>query len=283
MLEAQIDAEEKIALRPLSPMTPFILAHVGAVVGPFLVGWSPQLLAAAFLSYAVRMWAITAGYHRYFSHRSFETSRFFQFVLAFLGTCASQKGVLWWAAHHRHHHRHSDEETDVHSPGIRGFVWSHLGWFLCSKHQETRYDKIQDFARYPELVWLNRYWIVPPVAVGALLWIFGGTALFVWAGLVATVVLWHSTFTINSLAHIYGKRRFATRDDSKNNWLLALLTFGEGWHNNHHYYPGAARQGFFWWEIDLSYYVLKVLERLGVVWNVRGVPEKVMVKARELS
>lgn len=257
---------------------PFLLAHVGAMVGVFLVGWSPALVLAAVLSYSVRMWAITAGYHRYFSHRSFKTSRGFQFLLAFLGTLAVQKGVLWWAAHHREHHRHSDQEGDVHSPTLRGLFWAHMGWFLCHRYDETRYDKIKDFTRYPELLWLDRHPMLPPLAVGALVWAVFGTAAFVWVGLVATVALWHGTFTINSLAHVLGRRRFAIRDTSRNNLWLALITFGEGWHNNHHYYPGSCHQGFYWWEIDLTYYSLEILEKLGLVWDVRGVPARVLAK-----
>ena len=277
MLELEYDADEKF---DWVGSIPFFLVHALAVAGVVLVGWSPFLIALAIASYAVRMWAITAGYHRYFSHRSFKTSRAFQLFLAFLGTTACQKGVLWWAAHHRHHHRHSDQDPDLHSPTLKGFLWAHMGWILCPKYQETRYDKIKDFARYPELVWLNRHHLVPPLAVGALLWIVGGTAVFVWAGLVATVALWHGTFFINSLCHVFGRRRFKTRDTSKNSLILALITLGEGWHNNHHYYPGSSRQGFYWWEIDLTYYSLKVLEWLGVVWEVRGVPGRVREKGR---
>jgi stearoyl-CoA desaturase (delta-9 desaturase) len=260
--------------------SPFILAHLGAVVGVFLVGWSPGLVLAAFLAYVVRMWAITAGFHRYFAHRSFKTSRAFQFFLAFLGTLSVQKGVLWWAAHHRHHHRHSDHEPDIHSPTLRGFLWAHFGWILCLKYHETEHHKIRDFMRYPELRWLDRHFLLPPLAVGALVWAVFGAAAFVWVGLVSTVVLWHGTFTINSLCHVYGRRRFATTDTSKNSLLLALITLGEGWHNNHHYYPGAARQGFYWWEIDLSYYSLKALSWLGIVWDLHDVPERVLEKGR---
>lgn len=262
---------------------PFIAVHVGAVVGAVLVGWSWQLIGLAVLSYVVRMWAITAGYHRYFSHRSFKTSRVFQFLLAFVATCSVQKGVLWWAAHHRHHHRHSDEEPDLHSPTLRGFLWAHFGWFLCRKHNATNYSKIKDFAKYPELVWLNRFHLVPPLAVGGLVWWLGGTAAFVWAGLVGTVALWHGTFTINSLCHVFGRRRFATSDTSKNSLILALITLGEGWHNNHHFFPGSTRQGFYWWEIDITYYSLKFLELFRIVWDVRGVPKRVLERGRQAA
>lgn len=278
-MQAAEDASEKINL--LRSM-PFILTHVAAVIGVVAVGVTPLWVGLAVLSYGVRMWAITAGFHRYFSHRSFKTSRAFQFFMALLGTLAVQKGVLWWAAHHRHHHRHSDQELDLHSPTLKGFLWAHLGWILCNKYQETSHDKIKDFNKYPELRWLNRHHLMPPLVVSALLWAFFGTGVFVWAGLVATVALWHGTFTINSLCHVFGRRRFATRDTSKNSLLLALITLGEGWHNNHHHYPGAARQGFYWWEIDLSYYSLKVLSWLGIVWDLRSVPERVLERGRRL-
>ncbi len=260
---------------------PFVLAHLAAIAGVFWVGISPLWVGLAIFSYVIRMWAITTGYHRYFSHRSFKTSRFFQFVLAFMGTLSVQKGVLWWAAHHRHHHRHSDQEPDVHSPTLRGFLWAHLGWILCDKYHQTEYGNIKDFARFPELVWLNRHHLAPPLAAGALIWYCFGAGVFVWVGLVATVFLWHGTFTINSLSHVFGKRRFKTTDTSKNNLLLALITLGEGWHNNHHYYPGAARQGFYWWEIDLSYYSLKVLSWFKIVWDINPVPERVLDLGRQ--
>ncbi len=259
----------------------FFAAHAAAVVGVLLVGWSPDLLALAVLAYVVRMWALTAGYHRYFSHRAFKTSRWFQFVLAFVGACAAQKGVLWWAAHHRHHHRHSDQDQDIHSPTNTGFIWAHVGWVLSGKYMDTNYDKIKDFAKYPELRWLNRHHELVPLGMGALLWIVFGPAVFVWVGLVSTVALWHGTFTINSLAHLIGERRYPTNDTSKNSFALALITLGEGWHNNHHYYPGATRQGHYWWEIDLTFYSLKVLSWLGIVWDLNGVPERVLAKGRQ--
>lgn len=277
MVEVEYDPET------FSPMgvIPFTLVHIGAVVGVWMVGWSPGLVAAAVFSYSIRMWAITVGFHRYFSHRSFKTSRTFQFILAFIGMCSAQKGVLWWAAHHRHHHRHADHEPDIHSPTLRGFLWSHMGWFLCTRYDDTDFEQIKDFAKYPELRWMNRWEMVPSIAVGALVWAIWGWPVFVWAGLVATTVLWHGTFVINSLCHVFGKRRFATTDTSKNSLILALITFGEGWHNNHHFFPSSARQGFYWWEIDLSYYSLKVLEKLGIVWDIRGVPESVLARGRE--
>jgi stearoyl-CoA desaturase (Delta-9 desaturase) len=219
--------------------------------------------------YFFRMWAVTTTYHRYFSHRSFKTSRVFQFVLAVLAATCTQKGPLWWAAHHRHHHRESDQPADIHSPIQRGFWWSHVGWILCDKYTETRFDAIKDFARFPELRWLNRYYWVPPVLLALALYFVGGPSMLVWGFFVSTTLLWHGTFTINSLSHVFGKRRYKTADTSRNNWLLSLITCGEGWHNNHHYHQNTANQGWFWWEFDPSYYVLKVLSWLGLVWDLR--------------
>jgi stearoyl-CoA desaturase (Delta-9 desaturase) len=197
-----------------------------------------------------------------------------QFVFALLGAMAVQRGPLWWAAHHRHHHRHADNESDSHSPVQHGFWWSHVGWFLNSANFATRIELVPDLAKYPELRFLDRFDVAAPVALAALLFFIGGAQLLIWGFFVSTVVLYHATFTVNSLAHVFGARRYVTADDSRNNWLLALLTFGEGWHNNHHYYPGAARQGFYWWEIDLTYYVLRMLAACGLIWDLKQVPAR---------
>jgi len=247
---------------------PFLLAHALVALAFFLpFHWSYVALAVGL--YFARMLFVTIGYHRYFSHRSFQTSRPFAFVLAFLAQLSAQKGVLWWASHHRHHHKHSDQEDDVHSPTQRGFWWSHVGWMLSRKYEAARDDQIRDFSRFPELRWLNRFWWAPPLLGLVLLFAIGGLPFVVWGGLVSTVLLWHGTFTINSLSHVFGRRRYLTTDTSRNNWLLALLTCGEGWHNNHHYHQNTANQGWFWWEVDLSYYLLRGLERLGLVWKLK--------------
>jgi stearoyl-CoA desaturase (Delta-9 desaturase) len=254
---------------------PFWGVHVVAVVGAIAVGWSWAAFWWLVGSYAVRMFSITAGYHRYFAHRTFKTSRVFQFILALFAMSAAQQGVLWWAAHHRRHHRHSDEPDDVHSPVQRGFWWSHTGWILGSRHKRTDYDGIKDFAKYPELRWLNRHDLFVAVAWGFVLYFIGGSVAVFWGHFVSLVLVWHATFCINSLAHLWGTRRYATTDDSRNNPLLAVLTFGEGWHNNHHHYQRTARQGFYWWEVDITYYVLKALEALRIVSGVTGVPRHV--------
>jgi stearoyl-CoA desaturase (Delta-9 desaturase) len=262
-------------------MTPFLLTHL-LVFGAIWSGVTWQAVVCAVVLYLVRMFAVTGGYHRYFSHRTYKTSRVFQFFLAFLAQTTSQKGALWWAAHHRNHHKSSDKVGDVHSPRLEGFWYSHCGW-LYNHTERTDYSKVRDLARYPELVWLNELWVVPPVILAA-----ACSLLFGWSGLfigffASTVVTWHSTFLINSLAHVVGTVRFATGDDSKNNWWLALITLGEGWHNNHHYAMGSTRQGFYWWEIDVTYYVLKGLEKLGLVWELREPPEEVLALGRRLD
>jgi stearoyl-CoA desaturase (delta-9 desaturase) len=260
---------------------PFFALHAVALATPFVapVAWRWVALAAAL--YAVRMFAITAGYHRYFAHRAYRTSRAFQLALAVLGTTAVQKGPLWWAAHHRDHHRFSDGPDDVHSPLERGFWWSHLGWFLSARWDATRTDRVKDLARYPELVWLDRWHLVPPLALAVVLFLAGGLPALLWGFFVSTVVLAHGTYVINSLAHVVGSRRYETGDGSRNSLVLALVTFGEGWHNNHHFYPGSANQGFFWWEIDLSYYGLRALAAIGVVHELRTPPRRVRDAHRE--
>lgn len=250
---------------------PFIGVHL-MCLGVLFVGARPVDVAVCVGLYLLRMWGITAGFHRYFSHRAYQAGRGFQFFLALVGTLAMQKGPLWWAAHHRHHHRHSDDEQDIHSPLQKGFWWSHAGWILCDKYGETRYESIRDFARFPELVWLNKLHALPGALLALALYLTGGFSMLVWGFFVSTTLLYHGTFTINSLSHVFGSRRYKTTDTSRNNWLLALITLGEGWHNNHHHFPGAARQGFRWWEFDPTYYLLRAMASLGLVWDLKPVP-----------
>ena len=259
---------------------PFIGMHLMCACVIWVGVSSTALLVAAAL-YVLRLVAITGFYHRYFSHRTFRTSRAVQFVFAVLGTMAVQRGPLWWAAHHRHHHAHADEETDSHSPTQHGFWWSHCGWFMNRSNFRTRSELIQDLTRYPELRFLDRFDIVPPIALAALLYVFGGAQLLIWGFFISTVLLHHVTFTVNSLAHRFGRRRYATSDDSRNSWWIALLTFGEGWHNNHHHFPGSVRQGFYWWEIDLTYYLLRAMATCGLVWDLKPVPARIR-EARQI-
>jgi stearoyl-CoA desaturase (delta-9 desaturase) len=244
---------------------PLHVACIALLWVPFewsLVGW---LVA----TYVIRMFGVTAGYHRYFSHRSYKLGRVPQFLMAFLAQTSAQKGVLWWAAHHRIHHRHSDTAEDPHSPARRGLWWSHIGWIISHTAGTYHRQTIMDFDKYPELRWLNRYHRVPAILMGAALFLIGGFPVFMWGFVLSTVVLWHGTFTINSLAHVWGSRRFETGDDSRNNLFLALITLGEGWHNNHHRFMFRARQGLYWWEIDISYYALWVLSVFGIVRDLR--------------
>lgn len=258
----------------------FLGAHVVAAIGAWYIPPTREVILLGVAAYFVRMFFITAGYHRYFAHRAFKTSRWFQFVLALGGATASQKGAMWWASHHRHHHKYSDMPEDTHSPVQRGLWWAHMGWILSPKFKPTRWDLMKDFERFPELRFLNRAWILPPLVGGGVLYLLGGMPYVVWVGLVSTVVLWHGTFTINSLAHVFGKRRFATTDTSKNSLILALITLGEGWHNNHHYYQSSANQGFRWFELDVSFEVLRVLSWLGIVWDLRRPPARVLAEAQ---
>jgi stearoyl-CoA desaturase (delta-9 desaturase) len=255
---------------------PFVAVHL-ACLAALWVGFRWSWLVLCVALFYVRMFFMTGGYHRYFSHRSFKTSRAFQFVMALGGTMSAQKGVLWWAAHHRHHHRYSDTEEDLHSPTLFGFWWSHVGWILSDRYNKTQVDEIRDFCKFPELRWLNQYHLVPPVALAVTLFLVGGWGALAWGFFVSTVILWHATFVINSLSHIYGSRRYATEDTSKNNAFLALITMGEGWHNNHHHYMASCRQGFFWWEVDFTYYILKVLSWFRIVWDLRQPPRHVLM------
>lgn len=272
---------------------PFIGMHL-ACIGVFWVGVSGIALIVAGLLYIVRMFALTGFYHRYFSHRTFRTSRPVQFVFALIGAACVQRGPLWWAAHHRNHHRNADTELDPHSPTVYGFIWSHVGWFLTPRAFRTEWERIPDLAKYPELRWLDRYDTLIPVLLAIALYGLGvllqhvapqlgtsGGQMLFWGFFVSTVVLFHATVTINSLAHRFGKRRFETKDDSRNNWLLALITFGEGWHNNHHFFPGSVRQGFRWWEIDLTWYGLKLMATLGLVYDLKPIPAWVTARARK--
>jgi stearoyl-CoA desaturase (delta-9 desaturase) len=261
---------------------PFIVLHLGCFAA-FWSGITWQAAAIGVTLYWLRMFAITAGYHRYFSHRAYSTSRLFQFVLAFLAQSTTQKSVLWWAAKHRHHHLHSDTPHDVHSPRHRGFFYSHVGWIFYRQHDLTDLVKVADFSAFPELKWLHRFEQVPAVILAGLCFLIGG-----WSGLVvgfvwSTVLLYHATFCINSLAHVHGRKRYVTGDDSRNNWLLAFFTMGEGWHNNHHAYQSSARQGFRWWEIDATFYILKALSFFRLVRDLKTPPAEVLRNEQRLG
>ncbi|MEO8274707.1 MAG: fatty acid desaturase [Thermoanaerobaculia bacterium] len=256
---------------------PFILVHL-ACFAAIWTGVHLRDLVLCLALYLVRMWAVTAGYHRYFSHRSYKMGRGFQFFVACLCQSTAQKGVLWWAAKHRHHHAHSDTEEDVHSPREQGFWFAHVGWIFARKRGEADYGYVPDFAKFPELVWLNAHsrQNLPALALAVACLAFGGWSALVVGFFWSTVLLFHGTFAINSLAHVMGSRRYPTGDDSRNNFWLALITLGEGWHNNHHYYQVSTRQGFRWWEVDATFYVLKALSWVGLVSDLKGPTPEVL-------
>ncbi|MEZ6071560.1 MAG: acyl-CoA desaturase [Pirellulales bacterium] len=270
-------------------VTPFFALHL-ACFAVIWVGWSWMSVATAVAIYFARVFGLTAFYHRYFSHRTFKTSRTVQFLGALLGNSAGQRGPIWWSAHHRLHHQHSDTANDVHSPNQQGFCYSHMLWFMTHEHYFTPRKYVKDWLRYPELRLIDRFDFVAPMLLATSVFLFGsvlqryapelnvnGPQMFVWGFVLSTVALYHVTFCINSLAHRFGQRRFPTNDDSRNNFLLAMVTMGEGWHNNHHYYPNSVRQGFYWWEVDLTYYLLRAMAWCGIIWDLNVVPNHVLV------
>jgi stearoyl-CoA desaturase (delta-9 desaturase) len=289
--DADYGADDIVADRHAGPervewvrTIPFVILHMGCL-GVIWTGWSWTSVAVAIALYFVRMFAITGFFHRYFSHRTFTTSRPVQFLFAVWGGTCVQRGALWWAATHRHHHQHSDEEVDKHSPRQHGFLWSHIGWITSAKNFPTDYRRIKDLARYPELVFLNRFDALVPVLFAFALLLAGrllhayfpglgvtGGQMLVWGFFISTTMLFHGTACINSLAHVFGRRRYETGDDSRNSLILSLITLGEGWHNNHHKHMGCVRQGFYWWEIDVTYYLLRALSFTGLIWDLRPVP-----------
>ncbi len=257
---------------------PFYFVHL-APIGLFWTGARAIDWAVCAGLYVARMFFITGVFHRYFSHRSYKMGRVMQFLMAFGGTTATQKGPLWWASHHRMHHKFSDLPRDVHSPKD-GMWWSHVGWIISPRYDATEWKWIKDFAKYPELVWLNKYHIVPPIMLAVATYLIGGLSMLLCGYFLSTVLLYHGTFTINSLCHVFGRRRFVTTDTSRNSFLLALVTLGEGWHNNHHYYQSSTAQGFYWWEIDITYYILKALSWVGLVSDLRRPPKHVLESNR---
>lgn len=279
---AYVENEDKISAK----IVPFIFMHL-ACFAVIFVGVSLPAVLLCIALYAVRMFGLTAGFHRYLSHRSFKTSRAFQFILALLGTMSVQKGPLWWAAHHRRHHKYTDQEGDIHSPVTDGFWWSHVGWVVSTKYDPTDWNAIKDFSKYPELRWLNTYHMVPGIALAVLCFFAGllfgesGWQWLVWGFFVSTVILYHGTFSVNSLAHMWGSRRYKTTDDSRNNFWVALWTGGEGWHNNHHHYMASVKQGFYWWEVDFTYYALRMLSWFGIVWELRRPPEHILAASND--
>lgn len=276
---------------PVISMVVFLMVQATVLIA-FFVPFSWELVGIAFASYYLRMFGVTGAYHRYFAHRSYKTSRVFQFILAWLGGTAMQKGPLWWGAHHRDHHKYSDTDKDLHSPR-HGFWHSHMLWFLKPDYNEFNPKMIKDYAKYPELRFIDRFYWIPPLVYAFQLyflglWMGGGDHLYAfsvltWGYAVATFFLGHGTWTINSLTHVIGKKRYETGDDSKNHWFLAIVTMGEGWHNNHHYYRHSVNQGFYWYEYDFSYYILRFLSLFGLVWDLKTPPKEILEEGRKMD
>ena len=264
---------------------PFLSVHIGAIYA-LTISPSSFALFMVFLMYFIRMFGITAGFHRLFSHRSFKTNRAFQFFLAYAATCSAQMGPIWWAAHHRHHHKYTEQIEDPHTPTLKGFFWAHVGWIMSPVNSPTKEEYVGDLMKYPELKWLDKYHYFAPFSLVILLYGLGefmavnyaqyntnGMELVLWGFFVSTVLLYHATFMVNSVCHVFGHRTYDTKDGSVNNFLVAILTLGEGWHNNHHAFPNSEKQGHKWYQIDISHYILWSLSKIGVVWKIRDVPD----------
>ena len=249
----------------------------------FAVPFAWSLVALWAASHFLRAIGLTLAFHRYFAHRAFQMNRAARFVWTLVGTAAMQKGPLWWAGHHVNHHRFADRDGDPHSPAVSGFYYAHIGWFLS----DTRHDRLEStnpvlrhFSKAPEIVWLDRYYFVPPLALAAAIWAIGGLPWLVWGFCLPTMTLAHATFAINTINHLFGSRRFETRDQSRNNALTAFFAVGEGWHNNHHRFQRAARNGFYWWEFDPTWYVIRLMKAAGLAWDVQAVPARIYEEAR---
>ncbi len=259
----------------------FVVFHLACLLALY-TGVSTAAAVTALLAYTVRALGVTAGYHRYFAHRSFRTGRVFQFVLAFFGGLAIQGGVLWWVSHHREHHKYTETEKDIHSPRIYGLWRAHIGWMLHEECLRTSQANVKDLARFAELKWLQRNYGLLIAGQAVALYMFGaglnyffpqlgtnGLQMLVWAFFISTVLLWHSTFMVNSVCHRWGTRPYDAGDDSTNNLLIGILAMGEGWHNNHHKFAYSARHGLRWYQIDMTWYLLRILSALGVVSDLK--------------
>ena len=252
---------------------PFVIVHLLPLIAIWLEVSVMDWIVCGVL-YFIRMFFVTGIYHRYFSHRSYQLNRFWQCIAAFLAQTTIQKGVIWWASHHRHHHNNSDRTTDRHSTYQHGFWYAHVGWIININNDKPDYSNVKDLTRFPELVWLDKWFLVPPITLGFIVWLIGGWSMLLIGFFLSSIILFHGTFLINSLMHTIGRPRYQSKDLSKNSLLLALITLGEGWHNNHHYFASSCRQGFFWWEIDITYYGIRLLNVLGIVKKIRSIPQE---------
>ena len=248
-----------------------ILLHIGAVAALFMFSWR-VFAASVFLYWMTVGLGISMGYHRLHTHRSYQIPRFLEYFFAVCGSMTLEGGPIFWVATHRLHHQKSDLPGDPHSPRD-GAWWSHIGWILLGEtnHNNTRVlsKYAPDLAKDQFYVWLNNYHWVPLTILGGVLYAIGGLPLFLWGGCLRVVVGLHSTWLVNSATHMWGRRRFETRDDSRNSWWVALLTFGEGWHNNHHAHPTSARHGLAWYEIDHSWILISIFKFFGIAKSVK--------------
>ena len=249
----------------------------------FLVPFSWSLVLLWAVSHFLRAIGLTLTFHRYLAHRAFQMNRGVRFVWAFIGTCAMQKGPIWWAGHHVNHHKFADREGDPHSPMVSGVYYAHIGWFL----NDTKHDQLEpnnpvlrDFSKYWELAMLERFHFVPPIMLAVAMYLIGGAPWLVWGFCLPTMTLAHATFAINTVNHMFGSRRFDTIDESRNNAVTAIFAAGEGWHNNHHRFQRAARNGFYWWEFDPTWYVIRAMAAVGLAWDLQQVPERIYEEAR---
>jgi len=252
----------------------------------FAVPFRWAFLALWAVSHFTRAIGLTLIFHRYFAHRAFKMNRVARFVWAFIGTAAMQKGPLWWAGHHVNHHKFADRDGDPHSPMVSGVYYAHIGWFL----HDTKYDKVEatnpvirDFSKVPEIAWLEKWFFVPPAALALGLYFFGGMPSLVYGFCLPTMTLAHATFAINTVNHMFGSRRFETLDESRNNVLTAVFAAGEGWHNNHHRFQRAARNGFYWYEVDVTWYVIRAMAAVGLIWDIQPVPQRIYDEARAVK
>ena len=252
----------------------------------FFVPFSWGFVALWAASHFLRAIGLTLSFHRYFAHRAFKMNRVARFAWAFIGTAAMQKGPLWWAGHHVNHHKFADRDGDPHSPMVSGVYYAHIGWFLNDTKHDTLAPSnpvIRDFSTAPELAFLERYFFLPPVLLAAAMFAIGGFPWLVWGFCLPTMTLAHATFAINTVNHMFGSRRFDTVDESRNNPITALFAVGEGWHNNHHRYQRAARNGFYWWEFDPTWYVIRTMAAVGLAWDLQSVPKRIYDEARVMK
>lgn len=262
-----------------------VFFHLGAIAALFLFDWQ-RLATAVFLYWLATGLGISMGYHRLHTHRSYKVPLALEYFFALCGTLTLEGGPIFWVATHRIHHQNSDQPGDPHSPRD-GAWWAHAGWLLLgeTKHNNTALMSkyAPDLAKHRFYVWLNSYHWLPVIGLAAILFAFGGFPMVLWGICLRVVVGLHATWLVNSATHMWGRRRFATRDDSRNNWWVALLTFGEGWHNNHHAHPTSARHGLTWYEFDISWIQIKLLKVLGIARSIHVAKTTTRIAEREAA